>query len=416
MILSKIGQIFARIPPAWKTALVVGLAARIVLGLWGIAVFSIGIPAELMESRQIYYWGVEPVTQGVSGALWGVWQRWDAIHYIRIAQSGYTHEDLSVFYPLYPLLGKCLALLTGLDILVTLSLVSLVCTIVAMAFLYKIIAEYLNPAWAKPSVIFMAVFPSAFFFFAPYPQSLGLMLILMSIWYALKQRWLGVACCGLAVGLTHSTTFPLVFSLTILALRSDEISWKKIILNSLRNDLGELLSQTQKRLLSAKIWGKIFIAFTPLIGSAIFLLWRSTLGFPPYEQVQLVRWGRTIQWPWEILQNYSLLINLNYLLSSGWINLLSFICSLSVGVYSVFYFPTWIWVFQASSFLMLTFTNMNGFPLASYNRLVLLQFPIFMILASMTISQKRARFIFLVIFGLLQLYITILNIMWVWVG
>src|SRR5947209_3105752 len=44
--------------------------------------------------------------QRIHGALgWlQIWDRWDALHYLRLAEHGYTAKDklLLVFYPLYP--------------------------------------------------------------------------------------------------------------------------------------------------------------------------------------------------------------------------------------------------------------------------------------------------------------------------
>ena len=46
----------------------------------------------------------------------GIWTRWDATHYLKIAESGYTAvgEDrfLIVFFPLYPMSVWCASVLT----------------------------------------------------------------------------------------------------------------------------------------------------------------------------------------------------------------------------------------------------------------------------------------------------------------
>ena len=41
--------------------------------------------------------------------------RWDSIHYLAIAQHGYTRPSEAVFFPLYPLLIHALGLLVGSD-------------------------------------------------------------------------------------------------------------------------------------------------------------------------------------------------------------------------------------------------------------------------------------------------------------
>lgn len=187
-------RILANLAPAWKIPLITGLSVRLALMVWGLFSCGLGIPAEVMNRMQVYYYGVPPVTEGISGALWGVWQRWDAIQYMRIAQSGYTHVELSAFFPLYPALAGLLSALSGVHILAALSLISLVATLLVMHLLYRLVAEFIHPNWATPSVLMLAFFPSSFFFFAPYPQSFGLFLLLLALFSALKQRWLVAAC------------------------------------------------------------------------------------------------------------------------------------------------------------------------------------------------------------------------------
>src|ERR1700730_2873165 len=44
--------------------------------------------------------------------LWQSWNRWDSIHYTYLATNGYTDWWRTVFFPLFPLLERGLALLT----------------------------------------------------------------------------------------------------------------------------------------------------------------------------------------------------------------------------------------------------------------------------------------------------------------
>jgi hypothetical protein len=85
------------------------LARAILSGLGFILLLTNKVP--LTEDGAIRpYFGVAPVTSGLSGALLGVWQRFDAIHYIRIASTGYSATDLTAFFPLYPFLIRMLGL------------------------------------------------------------------------------------------------------------------------------------------------------------------------------------------------------------------------------------------------------------------------------------------------------------------
>ena len=45
--------------------------------------------------------------------LWGVWERFDTLWYIRIAERGYDRVEALVFFPLYPALIRFLTPLVG---------------------------------------------------------------------------------------------------------------------------------------------------------------------------------------------------------------------------------------------------------------------------------------------------------------
>jgi hypothetical protein len=75
-------------------------------------------------ARVKFYFGIEPELFSWRGAFLGVWQRWDAIHYSIVAQSGYSTIESSAFFPLYPLLARYLSFFLGGDVLFGLIIIS----------------------------------------------------------------------------------------------------------------------------------------------------------------------------------------------------------------------------------------------------------------------------------------------------
>jgi len=58
------------------------------------------------------YWGIEPISGGLAGLLLEPWQRWDTLHFIKVATVGYTGFEYSLHVqPLYPFLIRVVGML-----------------------------------------------------------------------------------------------------------------------------------------------------------------------------------------------------------------------------------------------------------------------------------------------------------------
>ena len=63
------------------------------LTLWSSGLWVAGLIPRAPTSP--YYYWVASIPEGVFGMLAGIWQRWDVIHYTRIATSGYSAPELT---------------------------------------------------------------------------------------------------------------------------------------------------------------------------------------------------------------------------------------------------------------------------------------------------------------------------------
>src|SRR6185295_14727627 len=128
----------------------------------------------------------------------GMWNRWDAPHYLDLAQNGYPHESgvrefLLVLLPLYPLTIR-LAYWIVRDWEIAALLVSNLCC--AGAFVYFFLLnrlEYSERA-ARRALFFLAIFPTAYFLHVGYAESLFLLLSIAAFYHARRGQWL---LCGL---------------------------------------------------------------------------------------------------------------------------------------------------------------------------------------------------------------------------
>jgi hypothetical protein len=104
----------------------------------------------------------------------------DGVHYMNIATRGYVTEG--AFFPLYPLLIKLSPFWFGI-------IISNLSILIAVYFLVRLLRiDYPRKtiAW---TIIFLLVFPTAFFFHAVYSESLFLLLVILSFYLARQGRW-----------------------------------------------------------------------------------------------------------------------------------------------------------------------------------------------------------------------------------
>ena len=142
------------------------------------------------------------ITQGWHNAFAAL-ERQDAQWFLRIADDGYRAGDGSAaFFPLYPLLVRAASLFTGGSELAAGILVSNASFLGALIVLYGLTTLELSVTHARIAVLLLAIFPTSFFFFAPYSESTFLLMALTAFWCARRDRW---ALASLAAALAAMT-------------------------------------------------------------------------------------------------------------------------------------------------------------------------------------------------------------------
>lgn len=186
--------------PAWRFALQVYVPLRVALTAIAAAVRAL-YPGDLSPHPVLRpYLGVVAVEGGWQGLLLGVWQRWDTLWYMLIAQEGYAMHDTRIFAPpLYPWLmrltgellggGSAAYLLGGL-------VVSNLACIAMFAYLYRLVALECNVVLARRSVVYLSLFPSAFFLISAYAESLLMLCIVASFYHARRGQWVAAGIWG----------------------------------------------------------------------------------------------------------------------------------------------------------------------------------------------------------------------------
>lgn len=130
--------------------------------------------------------------------LWNQWHHWDTGYYLQIALHGYVNLQQMAFFPLYPLLERAGMTLTGNPLTAGL-IISNIAELILFVALYRQIEEDFDGERAYYSILYLAIFPTAFFFNAAYTESLFLCLSVLSFYNMRRGRWwLAALFAGLA--------------------------------------------------------------------------------------------------------------------------------------------------------------------------------------------------------------------------
>jgi hypothetical protein len=163
-------------------------------------------------------WPAHPVTPGWHN-LFTAWERQDALWFLRIAEHGYSADDASAaFFPLYPLVVRGLSLVLGGHPLAAALLVSNLAFLGALMVLFVLTRTEMSDDLARKAVLYAALFPTAFFFLAPYSESLFLLLVVGSFWAARRARWGVAAILGALAALTRNVGVLVAIPLAIEAV------------------------------------------------------------------------------------------------------------------------------------------------------------------------------------------------------
>lgn len=138
------------------------------------------------------------------------WYRWDAGHFTGIATHNYVWPSDAAFFPLYPALIHALSIPLHHSALVNGMLISNTAFLGTLIVLYRLVETEFDRETAQRTALYLAIFPSALFFFAAYNESLFLLFLLLCF-YALRRGhwWLAGLWGGLAM-LTRSVGLVLV--------------------------------------------------------------------------------------------------------------------------------------------------------------------------------------------------------------
>ena len=304
--------------------------------------------------------------------LWHSWDLWDSTNFTMIAKYGYTSFNGMVFFPLYPLLERGLMYLTHVNPFLAGLIISNLAGLGIFVVLYRLVREDFSAEQAERAVLYLALFPTAFYLASGYNESLFIFLAVLNFYQLRRGHWWWAGFFGFLAGLTRSAGILLLIPFCYEYLRQHQFQLKAFRWNALAG----ALIPCGLALFSA--W--CYLQYQdPLAFSHAQTAWNRYLAFPGYGiilSIQNIQNSRG-------LLSFQVLRNLTDLVPDLFI--LLFIILSFVGPWRL---PRQLWVYGIYAFVLYIFLQLfpNGgtglFPLESVGRFMLEVFPAFIVMAA----------------------------------
>ncbi len=212
---------------AWRWGIGTAVVHRLILLVWMAAVWLlVAQPNQFATPHSDPTVPLPTLDTPLEGAIFGVWRRWDAIHYLNLAQNGYRAADPgpTVFAPLTPLLINLADwALPGTVDLAAMFMETLAFGI-ALTLLLKFCKSYYGDSGpARRVVIGMVLLPGAFLFYAPLSEAPYLAAAVAMFYFATRRQWLRA---GLAAALATLARSQGVLLGGILVLMAALDAWQ----------------------------------------------------------------------------------------------------------------------------------------------------------------------------------------------
>ena len=318
----------------------------------------------------------EVLTRVTSGA--------DSLWIMNIARDGYEREPFNTstqhtwaYFPLYPLLLRALAKLTG-NLALTGIFLSSTLFLLALILLYRtVIAFDYAEAVADRVVLYIAAFPVSYFFSLAQSESLFLLLTVACFYAARRSRWWLAGICG---ALASATRFAGVFLIVPLAV----LYWQN------------------RRAVGGKIKPDVLSLLLVPLGLLAFMVYLKSLtgNALAFADIQ-VAWGHDLGAFWRPLLTY---LTHPLQVSANWdFRLLNFAAAIVALVCGVWLLLKREWAFALYTLVSILIPLSYQASLQSIARYSMVIFPMFIVLALWGRSPRVDQCIRVVFIALLSL-------------
>jgi hypothetical protein len=341
---------------------------------WAISIFLCSravVALGLVFSRK--YLPIYPEVWSAGPGWYHQLLQWDSEWYFRIATEGYRYNgdptipQNIVFYPLYPMLARGLAAISGIGAPDALLLVSNISGFFAIILLFKLVREEFGDRLALATVALLSFFPASVFLSAGYTEPLA-MLLIVSFFLVLKRKhyWSAALLAGLAVADRSTGILLLPIMLWEMWLNRDQKPFFLALIPCV------LIATSGLWLFMIYLWYEFGNPMVFSEGQAAFHLGAtqgarlmSALKLEPFTRMILNDWN-----PWGL---------------DSWLTLL-FIALIFAGCFRL----RASWTLFAMGVLLLPYLTLSGGPsgFVSMSRFNLVSFPLFVTMAHIGLRAR----------------------------
>ncbi len=365
-----------------------------------------------------------PEMPGLAHYLLQPWRNWDGHWFALIAQMGYFERPTTAFFPLYPLLLAGTTWLLDGQIELAGVLISNLALLGALALLYQLIQLDFSRAVAQRTLLYLALFPTAYYLGAVYSESLFLLLSIGALYAARKNYWWIAGALGFLAALTRSQGILLLIPLAIFFVKQQgwhPRRWRAnpicltlvpaglmvymAYLRRLYNDpLVMLSAQKGWDRYSANPIETLRVGIAAINGCAV-RDWNAGVNFCWSEQLFThpgIATIRNFYWRWAFSE-------------SNFVEFAATAFLLVIAVIAFFRLPLAYSSYLAAGVLLPLWSPSAVHPLMSMHRFTLALFPVFIILALLS-KRKPIHALMLTISAILLAFLTIQFASWLWVA
>lgn len=178
----------------------------IFFSLWRLGLFFIAWVGEkiLSFNPRFPYSDIYLVRSGLPHWAWS-FGNFDGVHYLTIATHGYSAQFTQVFFPLYPLFISLVHTLLNINPVIIGFLISNTFFLLSLFVFRKLLLLDFKKNTVKWSLIFLAAFPTSFYFGSIYTESLFMFLVFSAFLAGRKKQWFLAAVLGALASATRLT-------------------------------------------------------------------------------------------------------------------------------------------------------------------------------------------------------------------
>jgi hypothetical protein len=324
------------------------------------------------------------MSASLSAPFWHTWYRWDTLHYVNIAIKGYSYPE-QAFFPLYPLLIRISSAKTYVDTYLAGMFITNLFWLIASYLVYLLVKRTFNVIVARMTIIAYTAYPTAFFFFVPYPHAIFIALYVGMLLCFQDRRWWLAGLLGMFASACRQTGILLVIPFLweyVHIYGTHWRSWNKNIIAILLIPCGVLFYTIWLWYTSGNpiafmqvesYWSRLTIPFP------VALIWGFLHFFTPHNFFSLLRTTQELAMAWGMI----------FLAIKAWKS------------------PTFPkgWTITSVVFIIFFLSHpQRDFPLMSQSRYDLEAVPLFIMLGSILNDNRRILILFLVIAIPLQLF------------